>query len=249
MSDPKAYRTGEFYKEAFCVSKCPSYKTLNASMQLKTFKQLNITCNETKSLKKLNKNCLSLKALDTSPRFGRFCIINSRYLNQISTSLSKNFLSLYKKFENTQFIKNLVTDIELSMEIILMSFAVSVFLSYIYMHLMRCFAEIITWMLFLSCILLMFGLGGFLIQWAHKIERDVQKTKDQVEEDMFGNAYLSSENQFKLALYVGYLFIGAGSFVLCVLCCLCQKIKLINAILEVSEKIQNLRKELNFWIN
>lgn len=183
-----------------------------------------------------------MKAQDTGVWFGRFCFINFEWVKEFGTELKGTLADLLKKLEETDTIQNWVNDATTCWWIILASFGITLVLSFIYMHLLRCFADLVTWIFIILLIILMALLGIFALNWSKKKQEKVDAADAASGEE----TSTSTKAYITLMKWIGWTFIGAAGLSACIVLCICHKIRLITAIIKVSSNFLHLLTFLDY---
>lgn len=113
--------------------------------------------------------------------------------------------------------------------IILASFGITLVLSFLYMHFLRCFASLITWIFILALIALLIIIGILALDWSKK----KQETVDQADAAAGEKTSSNMRKYIVLMKWIGWIFISGGILSFLIVLCICHKIRLIVAIIEV----------------
>lgn len=141
--------------------------------QWETFEKKSITCKDTAATTAASTPCKDMKAQDTGIWFGRFCIINFEWVKSFGQSLKGVLGDILKRLEENNTLQNWVNDANKCWWIILASFGITLVLSFLYMHFLRCFASLITWVFILALIALLIIIGILALDWSKKKQETV----------------------------------------------------------------------------
>lgn len=138
---------------------------------------------------------------------------------------------MVKKFEQSETAKNWAADTATTWWIILLSVVICLVISFFYMHILRCFADIVTWIFILALVAVVGLLGYFLLNWASNKQDEVNAA-----EAATGDPTSSTEQaKITFAKYSGWGLVGFSGLSLLIVFCICHKIRLITAIIEVKK--------------
>ena len=106
------------------------------------------------------------------------------------------------------------------------------------MHLLRFFAEIVTWIFIFSMVILIGVSGYFLIDYARRQQQATSTAESQSTTSATStHSSVAFSNEF--LEYFGWGLVVASAILLCVILCLCHKIRLITAIIEATGRFIN----------
>lgn len=233
LTDYKAIADGSFYKETFCVESCPIYTDPTTSVENSiTFKELNIPCKDTESSKAAN-GCENQKGIPSGIWFNHFCLPKYEWMAKYKDQFEAAFTGIFQKMEEVDLIRGWVNDVKVTWWIIFICFAFTLVSCFLYLYFLRCCADILTWLMILSFITIIIGLGAALIYYANNLAKQYTEAQDVSSADMSK----TSDYYTKTVKYTGYGFVALGIIIALIILCICHKIRLVTAIIEVRKNL------------